>query len=192
MRDLIFSIGVSLDGFIAGPGGEIDWAAPGEELHRFHNEQTREIGVHYCGRRLYEEMLPWETADQKPGAGEIEVEFARIWQGIPKIVVSRSLEAVEGNASLVREVDAEEVAERKRQPGKDLAVGGAGLAAAFTELGLIDEYRLFVSPVVLGGGTPFFPPLEERIDLELVETRTFEPGVAYLRYRRRDTAGERG
>jgi dihydrofolate reductase len=185
MRDLIFSMGVSLDGFIAGPDGEIDWAAPGEELHLFHNEQTREIGVHYCGRRLYEAMLPWETADQNPEAGEAELEFARIWQGISKIVVSRTLEAVEGNASLVREVDAEEVAELKRQPGKDLAVGGAGLAAAFAELGLIDEYRLFVSPVVLGGGTPFFPPLEQKIDLELVETRTFHPGVAYLHYRRR-------
>jgi dihydrofolate reductase len=185
MRDLIFSMGVSLDGFIAGPNGEIDWGAPDEELHRFHNEQTREIGAHFCGRRLYEEMLPWETAGQSPSAGEAQVEFAQLWQGIPKIVFSRTLERVEGNARLATGGVAEEVAELKRQPGKDLAVGGAGLAAACTELDLVNEYRLFLSPVVLGGGTPYFPPLDEKIELELVETRTFGRGVVYLRYRRR-------
>jgi dihydrofolate reductase len=177
-------MGVSLDGFIAGPGGEIDWSAPDEELHRFHNEQTRELGAHLCGRRLYEEMLYWETADQDPSAGDTELEFARIWQSLPKIVFSTTLEAVESNARLARNGPAEEVAELKAQPGKDLAVGGAGLASTFTELGLIDEYRVFVSPVVLGGGTPYFPALKEKIDLELVETRTFGSRVVYLRYRR--------
>ena len=184
MRKLIYSMGVSLDGFIAGPGGEIDWSAPDEELHRFHNEQTRELGAHFCGRRLYEEMKYWETADEDESASEIEIEFARIWQSLPKIVFSQTLEKVEGNAGLATGGIAEEVAEAKEQPGKDLAVGGAGLASAFTKLGLIDEYRLFVSPVVLGGGTPFFPALEERIDLELVETRTFGSRVVYVRYRR--------
>jgi dihydrofolate reductase len=184
MRKVIYSMGVSLDGFIAGPGGEIDWSAPDEELHRFHNEQTRELGAHFCGRRLYEEMLYWETADQNPSAGEPELEFARIWQDLPKIVFSNTLEKVEGNARLATGGVAEEVAKLKEQPGKDLAVGGAGLASTFAELGLIDEYRLFVSPVVLGGGTPYFPALEERIDLELVETRTFGSRVVYLRYRR--------
>jgi dihydrofolate reductase len=183
LRKLIFSMGVSLDGFIAGPGDEIDWSAPDEELHRFHNQQTRELGVHFCGRRLYEEMTYWETADENPSASEIEVEFARIWQSLPKIVFSNTLEKVEGNARLARDGIAEEVAELKEQPGKDLAVGGAGLASTFTKLGLIDEYRLFISPVVLGGGTPFFPALEERIDLELVETRTFGSRVVYVRYR---------
>ncbi|MEO8686770.1 MAG: dihydrofolate reductase family protein [Solirubrobacteraceae bacterium] len=184
MRPLSFSMTVSLDGFIAGPGGEIDWSAPDEELHRFHNEQTRELGAHLCGRGLYETMVYWETADQDPALAEHTMEFARIWQDLPKIVFSKTLEAVEGNATLVRDGIAEEVARLKAEPGKDLAAGGAGLAAGLTELGLIDEYRLFVSPVVLGGGTPFFPPLDARIELELVETRTFSSRVVYLRYRR--------
>ena len=184
MRKVIYSMGVSLDGFIAGPGGEIDWSAPDEELHRFHNEQTRELGAHFIGRGLYEEMEYWETADKNPSASEIVVEFARIWQSLPKIVFSKTLDEVEGNARLAGRGIAEEVAELKQQPGKDLAVGGAGLASSFTKLGLIDEYRLFVSPVVLGGGTPFFPALNERIELELIETRTFGSRVVYARYAR--------
>src|SRR2546423_2295183 len=183
MRKLIYSMGVSLDGFIAGPGGEIDWSAPDEELHRFHNQQTRELGVHLLGRRLYEEMTYWETADEDPSLPEPELEFARIWKDLPKIVFSRTLEKVEGNARLVREIVVDEVARMKEGPGKDLAVGGAGLASTFIDLGLAAEFRVFVSPVVLGGGTPYFPALEERIDLELVETRTFGSRVVYLRYR---------
>jgi dihydrofolate reductase len=184
MRKVIYSMGVSLDGFIAGPNGEIDWSAPDEELHRFHNEQTGETGVHLLGRRLYEVMLYWETADQNPLATEYELEFARIWQATPKIVFSRSLERVEGNARLATDSVAEEVARLKEQPGKDLSVGGAGLAATLIKLDLIDEYGVFVSPVVLGGGTPYFPPLAQRINLELVETRTFASRVVYVRYRR--------
>jgi dihydrofolate reductase len=184
MRKLIYSMGVSLDGFIAGPDGEIDWSAPDEELHRFHNEQTRELGVHLCGRKLYEVMTYWETADQNPSAAEHELEFARIWQDLPKIVFSKTLEKVEGNARLVRDGVVEEVANLKEQPGKDVAVGGAGLASTLIEHGLVDEYRPFVSPVVLGGGTQFLPALDERIDLELVETRTFASRAVYLRYRR--------
>jgi dihydrofolate reductase len=184
MRKLIYSMTVSLDGYIAGPSGEIDWSAPDEELHRFHNEQTREIGAHLCGRRLYEVMTYWETADENPAAAEYELEFARIWKSLPRIVFSKNLEKVEGNARLAREGVAEEVAKLKEQPGKDIAVGGAGLASTCIELGLVDDYRLFVYPVVLGGGTPYFPALEERINLELVETRTFASRVVYLRYRR--------
>jgi dihydrofolate reductase len=177
-------MGVSLDGFIAAPDGEIDWSAPDEELHRFHNQQMREVGAHLCGRRLYETMVYWETAEENPSAAEFELEFARIWKGLPKIVFSNTLEKVEGNARLVRDGVAEEVERLKKQPGKDLAVGGAALASTCMELGLIDEYRLFVSPVVLGGGTPYFPSLDERINLELVETRTFGARVVYVRYRR--------
>ena len=184
MSKLIYSMTVSLDGFIAGPDGEIDWSAPDEELHRFHNQRVREVGVQLCGRRLYEEMLYWETADQNPSATEYVLEFARIWKDLPKIVFSRTLETVEGNARLASGGVAEEVGRLKEEPGKDLAVGGAGLASTCIELGLVDEYQLFVSPVVLGGGTPFFPPLEERIELELVETRTFGSRIVYLRYRR--------
>jgi dihydrofolate reductase len=184
MRKLIYSMGVSLDGFIAGPAGEIDWSPPDEELHRFHNRQMREVGAHLCGRRLYETMVYWETADQNPSATDYELEFARIWKDTPKIVFSKTLETVEGNARLVRDGVAEEVAKLKEQPGNDLAVGGATLASTCIELGLIDEYRLFVNPVVLGGGTPYFPALDERINLELVETRTFGSRVVYLRYAR--------
>jgi dihydrofolate reductase len=184
MRKLTYSMGVSLDGFIAGPSGEIDWSAPDEELHRFHNEQMREVGAHICGRRLYEVMTYWDSVDERSPVAEHELEFARIWKGMPKIVFSETLERVEGNARLVRNGVAEEVSKLKEQPGKDLAVGGAGLASTLTKLGLIDEYRLFVSPVLLGGGTPYFPTLHERIDLELVETQTFASRVVYLRYRR--------
>src|SRR5215210_18312 len=102
-------MGVSLDGFIAGPDGEIDWSAPDEELHRFHNEQSRELGAHLCGRRLYEEMLFWETADADPDIRAHELEFARIWQALPKIVFSTTLQRVEGNARLARRDVAEEV-----------------------------------------------------------------------------------
>jgi dihydrofolate reductase len=184
MRQLIYSMGVSLDGFIAGPDGEIDWSAPDGELHRFHNQQARETGAYLYGRRLYETMRYWETADEQPSAPEHELEFARIWKDTPKIVFSKTLEHVEGNARLVREGVAEEVAKLKEQPGKELAVGGAGLASTFMKLGLIDEYRLFVSPVALGGGTRYFSALEERINLELIETETFGSRVVYVRYRR--------
>jgi dihydrofolate reductase len=184
MRKLIYSMGVSLDGFIAGPEGSIDWSAPDEELHRFHNEQMRETGAHLCGRRLYEAMVYWDTAEENPSAPEHVVEFARIWKELPKIVFSKTLEKVEGNARLARDGVAAELARLTQQPGKDLAVGGAGLASTCTELDLIDEYRMFVTPVLLGGGTRYFPALEKRINLELVETRTFGSRVVYLRYRR--------
>ncbi len=184
MGSLIFSMSVSLDGFIAGPKGEIDWSPPDEELHRFHNDRVRELGAHLLGRHLYETMLYWETADQNPSASEYELEFARIWKALPRVVFSRTLDVVEGNARLATGDLAEEVAGLKEEQGRDLGIGGAGLAAEATRLGLIDEYQLFISPVVLGGGTPYFPALEERVSLELVETRTFGSRVVYLRYRR--------
>lgn len=183
MPTLIYSMSVSVDGHIAGPDGAIDWAAPDEELMRFHNEQTREITRHLTGRGLYEAMLGWETAGQTR-TGPLELEFARIWTAIPKVVFSASLTTVEGNARLARTGFADEVAELSNQPGAGIvSVGGARLAAYFAERDLIDEYRLFVSPVVLGGGTPYFPPLPRRLDLELIETQTFSQ-VVYLRYRR--------
>jgi len=180
---LIYSMSVSLDGHIAGPDGAIDWAAPDQELMRFHNEQTRELTGHLCGRGLYEDMLGWETAEHTrtdPG----ELEFARIWKAIPKVVFSTTLATVEGNARLAHGEIADEVADLKNQPGDGIvSVGGARLAASLAEKDLIDEYRLFVSPVVLGGGTRYFPPLPNRLDLELIETQRFSQ-VVYLRYRR--------
>src|SRR6476661_2849912 len=185
MRNVIFSMTESLDGYIADRNGAIDWSAPDGELHQFHNDQVRELDAHFLGRRLYETMLYWETVDQDPSAGEIERDFAAIWKALPKIVFSNTLKSVEGNTRLATAGIAEEVARLKEQPGKDLAVGGAGLAAAFMELGLVDDFRLFVSSVILGGGTPYFPPLAERVGLELVERRTFGGSrVEYLRYLR--------
>jgi dihydrofolate reductase len=184
MRKLIYSMGVSLDGFIAGPRGEGDWAAPDEELHRFHNEQTRQLGLHLLGRRLYEVMADWETAEERnPSAPLHALEFASIWTKLPKIVFSKTLTTVEGNTKLSRRDPVEEVQELKEQPGEDMAVGGAALAASLTAHGLIDEYRLFVNPLVLGGGKPFFVP-GQAIDLELIETRAFGSRVVYLRYGR--------
>jgi len=183
MAKVVYSMGVSVDGFIAGPEGEIDWSAPDDELHRFHNEQARELGAHFLGRRLYETMLYWETAESQSGISETEREFARIWQALPKVVFSRTLERVEGNARLATQGVAEEVAELKARSGKDIGVGGAALASSFIELGLVDEFRLFLHPAVVGGGTPFFPMLEERVGLELMGTRTFGSQVLYARYR---------
>jgi dihydrofolate reductase len=183
-RNVIYSMSVSLDGFIAGPGGDIGFTAPDEELFRFHVEQTRRIGVELMGRRLYETMLVWEDAETAP-SGPDELEFARIWNGIPKVVFSTTLKQVEGNASLARDDIAGEVARLRDQPGEGVvSVGGAGLAARLIELDLIDEYRLFVNPVMLGGGTPYFAPAARRVELELLETQTFGR-VVYLRYWRR-------
>jgi dihydrofolate reductase len=183
MRKLIYSLTVSLDGYIAGPDDAIDWSMPDEELFLLHTQHVREIGVQLCGRRLYETMLYWETAEESPLAAE-EVEFAQIWKALPKVVFSTTLQSVVGNTRLASGGVGEEVSRLKEQPGKDIAVGGAGLARVCMELGLIDEWRLFVSPVLLGGGTPYFPTLDERINLELVETKTFGSRVVYLRYRR--------
>ena len=192
MRKLVYSMSVSLDGFITDADGAIDWTAPGEELHRFHNQQGRETGMHLYGRGLYEAMAPWETRDQDPDAPEAELEWMAIWKQLPKVVFSTTLESVEGNARLVRGDAVAEVARLKEEPGDGvLAVGGAGLAMSLVRAGLVDEYRLFVFPIVLGAGTPFFPPLEERIALDLVETRTFGSRVVYLRYMARDASPER-
>ena len=183
-RRLIYSMGVSLDGYIAGPGGEGDWAAPDAELHRFHNEQARELDLHLLGRRLYEVMTYWETAEERsPSAPEHELEFARIWKRLPKLVYSKSLESVAGNTRLSRADPVQEVQALKEQDGGPIAVGGATLAASLTAHRLVDEYGLFVSPVVLGGGKPFFAG-DTPLDLELVETRTFGSRVVYLRYHR--------
>lgn len=129
-------------------------------------------------------MLPWETAEQAR-SGAAELEFARIWTAIPKVVFSTTLDHVAGNASLARDDVAAEVAAVREQPGPGvISVGGAGFAATLIKLDLIDEYRMFVTPVVLGGGTPYFPPLDRKLDLELIETRTFSSRVVYLRTRR--------
>jgi dihydrofolate reductase len=184
MRPVIYSMSVSVDGFIAGPGGEIDWGNPDAEEFRFHVQQIRELGAYLSGRRLYEEMLVWEApADSWPDPDFVE--FAKIWQAIPKVIFSATLDHVQGNARLASGDVAAEVARVKELPGPGaVAVGGAGLASTLIKLDLIDEYRLFVKPVVLGGGTSYFPPRDQRLSLELKETRTFGSRVVYQRYQR--------
>ncbi len=180
MRRVIYSMTVSADGFTAGPGGEIDWSAPDEELHRFHNERVRELTAHLCGRRLYETMLYWETAEATGSDDPVVREFAAIWQALPRIVFSSTLSAVEGNSRLATRDIEEELAALDG----DVGVGGPGLAAECARRGLIDEYQLFISPVILGGGTRFLPPLDARVPLELLESRTFGSRVVYLRFAR--------
>jgi dihydrofolate reductase len=175
---------VSLDGYIAGPDGTFAWGMPSEELHRFHNDRVRELGAHLLGRNLYETMRYWETADQDPDAGDIERDFAQLWQALPKVVFSSTLSEVEGNTRLATDGLSEELARVREETDGDIGVGGAALAGSYARLGLVDEFQLFVHPVLVGGGRPFFPPLDEQVDLELLETRTFGSRVVYLRYGR--------
>jgi dihydrofolate reductase len=178
-------MGVSLDGYVAGPDGGFDWAAPDEELHRFHNQQAGELGAQLYGRRLYETMRSWQTREDDPAASDVEREFSRIWKATPKVVFSTTLDKVEGSKTRLAQFDpSDEVARLKAEPGKDIAVGGAGLAATLIELDLVDEYRPFVNPVIVGGGTAFLPRGAGELELELVETRTFASRVVYLRYAR--------
>jgi len=174
---------VSLDGYIARDNGDLDWALIDEELHTFINDQQAEIDTCLYGRRLYEVMTYWETADTNLSSPAYERDFARIWQRMPKVVFSQTLSDVVSNTRVVRDDPAEEVRRLKQQPGKAMEVGGATLAASCMELGLIDEYGLFVQPVILGSGIPFFPESADTTHLQLVETRTFDSGVVYLRYR---------
>jgi len=185
MRKLIYLMGTSLDGFIESPTGDIDFGDPDEELHRFFNDHAREIGISLYGRRLYEAMAPyWPTVELNPSAPDYEVEFARIWMDTPRVVFSRTLEKVDWNSRLVRDDLPGEIARLKAEPGKDIEIGGPTLAAEAMRHGLVDEVRLVVHPVVLGGGKPFFPDLENAMPLRLLETRTFGTGVVYLRYER--------
>jgi dihydrofolate reductase len=184
MRRVTYSMGVSLDGYVVGPDGGFAWTAPGDEVFDFVTDEIRGVGVHLLGRRLYETMLYWETADQDPSLDDAAREWAALWNPLPKVVFSTTLSAVEGNARLASGGLAEEIGRLRAEPaGGDIAIGGATLAAQAAELGLIDEYRLRVHPVLVGGGLSYFPQHERRVDLELVETRTFDSGVVHLRYR---------
>ena len=180
---LIYSMSVSLDGFIADRAGDLGWSVPSDEQFRFHLEQVNELGGYVCGRRLYETMLVWET-EPSLRIDELRAAFADAWCALPKIVFSRTLESVQGNARLAGASVAEEVVAAPSATDKDVAIGGAGLAAAAIDLGLVDELRPFRNPIIVGGGTPFLPPITENIPLQLVETRTFGSGVIYERYRR--------
>lgn len=190
MGTLIYSMSVSLDGFVDTSDHGLDWALIDEELHRVFNDEAREAGVFLYGRRMYELMTGyWPTADADPAATPAMLDFARIWKETPKVVFSRSLEHVRPDCRLVREEAVGEVTRLKSDPDLVLSVGGPTLAASLIEHGLVDEYRLYVHPVMLGAGTPFFPPLAARVPLRLLGTRTFASGVELLRYA---AAGPRG
>ena len=184
MRRVTYSMGVSLDGYIVGPDGGFDWSVPDEEIFRFVTDELRGVGVYLLGRRLYETMLYWETVDQNPSLSYSTLEWAAMWRSLPKVVFSTALLVAQGNTRLASGDLAEEI-ERLRHEATDgdIAIGGATLAAEADALGLIDEYRARVYPVLVGGGIPFFPQRERRVDLELVETRTFSSRVVYIRYR---------
>jgi dihydrofolate reductase len=180
---LIYSMSVSVDGFIADREGAFGWTVPSDELFRFHTAQVGELGGYLCGRRLYETMLVWET-DPLLSDDEIGAAFADVWCAIPKVVFSRTLDSVQGNARLAEASVAQEAAAALGATDMDVSIGGAGLAAAAVELGLVDELRMFRYPVVVGGGTPFLPPVTDEVPLDLIETRTFGSRVIYERYRR--------
>jgi dihydrofolate reductase len=180
---LIVSMSVSVDGFITDREGELGWTAPGEELFRFHLEEVGALGGYLLGRRLYEAMLPWET-DPSMRATALGAAFSDVWCALPKVVFSRTLDRVEGNARLAEASLAEEVAAALEASDDDVSIGGAELAAQAIAIGLVDELRMFRFPVVVGGGTPYLPPVTDQVRLDLLETRTFAPGVAYERYGR--------
>ncbi|MGW4809418.1 dihydrofolate reductase family protein [Kitasatospora sp. NPDC004272] len=184
MHDVTCSMTVSLDGYITDPDGGLGWAPPDEEVFRLATDEVRRVGVHLLGRRLYEAMLYWEDNEQDPQLGFSTREFAELWRGLRKVVFSRTLPAVRGNARLASGTLADEVARLRAEPGDgDIAIGGADLAAQAAGLDLIDEYRLRTYPVLLGGGTPLFPRDGRRRDLEPVESRPLAAGARYLRYR---------
>jgi dihydrofolate reductase len=186
---LIYSMGVSVDGFIADREGAFGWTVPNEEQFRFHLAQIRELGGYLCGRRLYETMLVWET-DPSMRATELGAAFADVWCAIPKVVFSGTLKSVQGNARLAEAPVAEEAAAALNATDKDVSIGGAALAATAIELDLVDEMRIFRNAIIVGGGTPFLPPVTKDVRLDLVETRTFGSRVIYERYKRaRDASG---
>jgi len=180
---LIYSMSVSVDGFIADREGSFGWTAPSEALFRFHLAQVGELGGYLLGRRLYETMLVWET-DPSMRDTELRAAFADVWCAIPKVVFSRTIDTVQGNARLAEASVAEEAAAALDATDKDVSIGGAGLAATAIELGLVDELRMFRYPIVVGGGTPFLPPVTEDVPLDLIETRTVGSRVIYERYGR--------
>jgi dihydrofolate reductase len=181
---------VSLDGYIEGPSRDIGWHQVDDELHSHFNEQLKGMGAFLDGRVTYELMAGfWPTADADPASTPPMVEFARIWREMPKIVYSKTLQRADWNTTILRDVVPEEIARLKAKPGGDLALGGADLAASFMRHDLIDEYRIYVHPILIGKGKPLFPASSDRIPLKLAETRTFGNGVVLLRYQRPDPPG---
>ena len=184
MREVMYFASISVDGYINSADGDDTWVVPDPELHRHFNQLESGIDTHLYGRRMYELMAEyWPTAEEQPSVPAYLIEYARIWKAMPKVVFSNTLAGVEWNATLVRGDAVTEVARLKRQPGKTMSVGGTVLATALAEGGLIDEFRLYVMPAILGTGTPIFGRLSKHIAVAPVEVRQFTSGAVLLRYR---------
>jgi dihydrofolate reductase len=185
MAKLIYATPTSLDGYIADETGNPGWAAPDEEGFAFINDLVRPIGVYLYGRKMYETMAVWETPDVIPGPTPAMLDFARIWQAADKIVYSKSLDTISApKTRLEREFDPHAVRELKAQLSHDVSVGGPTLAALAIRAGLVDEYHLFVVPVMIGGGKRVLPS-NAGVKLDLLDERRFANGMVYLRYRTR-------
>ena len=183
MAKLIYTTITSLDGYVADEDGNFDWAAPDEEVHAFVNDLERPVGTYLCGRRLYEVMVYWETAPSDQP--HVEQDFAEIWRAADKVVYSTSLETVSSARTRIeRAFDPDAVRQMKASAGRDISVGGPDLAAQAIRAGLVDEYHLFVAPVVVGGGARCLPR-DVRLELELLDERRFGSGVVHLHYRTR-------
>jgi dihydrofolate reductase len=180
---LIYGAIASLDGYVADADGNFDWAAPDDEVHAFVNELQRAAGTQLLGRRMYDVLAVWETIDTGPDQAPVIREFADLWRGSDKVVYSRTLESVStARTRLERDFDPEAVRALKADADRDLTVGGPGLAEQALRAGLVDEVYLFLSPVVVGGGTRALPD-GLHVDLTLVDERRFGNGVVYLGYR---------
>jgi dihydrofolate reductase len=189
MRKLVFMMSISLDGFIEGPDHEIDWHQVDDELHTHFNDELAKMGAFLSGRVTHELMAKfWPTADADPATPEPMKRFARIWREMPKIVYSRTLREAGWNTTIARDVVPRDVLALKAEPGGDLSLGGADLLASFRKHDLVDEYRIYVHPVVIGRGKPLFTPSDTMMKLRLVETRAFGNGVVLLRYQRASSA----
>jgi dihydrofolate reductase len=182
MAKLIYAAISSLDGYVADSEGNFDWSMPSEEVHRFVNNLERRIGTYLYGRRMYEVMRYWETASTGNGEPSAGQEFAKMWQATDKIIYSRSLENVStARTKLEREFDPAAIRRMKADASRDIAVSGPTLAGQALKLGLVDECHLFLSPIVVGGGTPALPD-NVRIQLELLDQRHFGNGVVHVHY----------
>lgn len=188
MGRLIYSLNVSLDGYVETLDKGLDWTTVDDELHAWFNDRFRELAASIYGRGLYETMAAhWPHAADDPNATPVELEFARIWNATPRYVFSSSLAEVSWNSRLVRDDVVEGFARVRAEVDGDIEIGGATLAASFMRHGLIDVYQLIVHPVAIGGGTPFFPNGAPPRTLRLTDTHRFASGVVLLEYVPADT-----
>lgn len=186
MRNLIYGMNLTLDGYVSAPGDDLSWSAPSDELFQWWLEQEQAIGLLLYGRKLWEGMSSyWPTGDQRPDATPAQIEFARNWRETPKVVFSSTIEKVDWNARIVKGDAVAEITRLKAEDGEPMRVAGARLAGAAMRAGLIDEYTIVTHPVIVGGGLPFFTALDSRVNLSLTETRTFPGGVVLTRYETR-------